>query len=608
MQDKSIDPSVETSESNQQVRRILQQRKTDLLLALLCRPLRTAEIVGWRLLGKKLRARSKLERTIAGLPFALRRWINEDGEQDLRALGELGKLSSLPRLAVHVHVSAKASRREVRSSVRSALIQSTKADLIVVSKEPKVSLPAFDSDQIVVLPEPILSQLEGFKQALLEVADRRVEWLVPLDAQSRLPRHSISGYKAHLARQRGTKQLAILYGDEGDLSPIKPVPRLWLKPEWDDRMILSQDFISQACAVNVAKAFEELDRKEPSSLGSIFELVLRFRKTDQVEHVSRVTALTPVNFWQENGSNNAAAVAKALKGEAHEVSPGPFGTVTVKIVEPNPLPKVSAIVATRDRVELLRTCVEGVLNETDYPNLEVVIADNESVEPETLRYMEEVALDPRVKVVRWPHPFNYSAINNFAVQHSTGEYLCLLNNDIEVLESHWLRAMVSEVVQPDVGAVGARLLYPDHSIQHAGVVIGMGNAAGHAHRGLEERQPGYFAQALVARGASAVTAACLVVSREHFDAVGGLDEDKLAVAYNDVDFCLKLRERGLANIYTPQATLIHHESKSRGLDFAPEQLKRYLRELEVFQRRWDTTKVIDPWHHPKLDRSSEVYR
>lgn len=183
----------------------------------------------------------------------------------------------------------------------------------------------------------------------------------------------------------------------------------------------------------------------------------------------------------------------------------------------------------------------------------------------------------------------------------------MLNNDIEVIEPHWLSALVREAMQPGIGAVGARFCSPDRSVQHAGVAIGLGNAAGHAHRALPEGEPGYYAQALIARGASAVTGACLLVARRHFEAVGGLDADGLAVAYNDVDLCLKLRELGLRNIYTPLATLIHHESKSRGLDFSPEHLERYMRELSLLQERWDTRSLVDPWHHPGLDRGNETY-
>jgi len=399
----------------------------------------------------------------------------------------------------------------------------------------------------------------------------------------------------------------VIYGDEIAPGPLWARPRMWLKSEWDSRMILSQDYVSAACALAVEPAARLLQLDKSERPQNLFELTLRLGLENGAHHVSRVTAQTRPQVWRNNGTETLAAVTRTMKEGVETVEAGPFGTVSLQYEMPHPLPKVSVIVATRDRVELLRTCVEGVLHETDYANLELVIADNDSIEAETLRYMDAVAADPRVKVVRWPYPFNYSAINNFAVRHSSGAYICLLNNDIEVLESHWLMAMMREAVQPGVGAVGARLLYPDRTIQHAGVAIGIGNAAGHAHRGLPEDQAGYFAQAHIARGASAVTAACLVVAKQHFDAVDGLDEDFLAVAYNDVDLCLKLGAMGLRNIYTPEATLIHHESKSRGLDFAPEHLERYMRELEAFQTRWQTTKCIDPWHHLRLDRGSEVF-
>lgn len=266
------------------------------------------------------------------------------------------------------------------------------------------------------------------------------------------------------------------------------------------------------------------------------------------------------------------------------------------------------MVPTRDRLDLLSCCVEGVLHGTDYPDVELVIADNGSVEPATLAFFDACARDPRVKVVRWPYPYNYSAINNFAVRHTSRPYVCLLNNDIEMIDLSWLRAMMAHAIRPEVGAVGARLLYPDHSIQHAGVVIGLGNAAGHAHRGLPAGQPGYFGQALVTRAATAVTAACLVVAREKFDAVSGLDEEGLAIAYNDVDFCLKLGNAGFRNIYVAEAVLIHHESKSRGQDFAEENLARYLRELKILQQRWSTVGFCDPTHHRSLDPASETFR
>jgi GT2 family glycosyltransferase len=210
-------------------------------------------------------------------------------------------------------------------------------------------------------------------------------------------------------------------------------------------------------------------------------------------------------------------------------------------------------------------------------------------------------------VLSYKAPYNFSAINNFAARQATGSFLCLLNNDTEVVEPDWLTEMMRYAVQPNIGAVGAKLLYEDGTIQHAGVVVGVGGAAGHAHRFARADQPGYFRQPHVSQYVSAVTAACLVVAKEKYDAVRGLDEDHLPVAFNDVDLCLKLQRAGWRNVYVPHAVLLHHESKSRGSDFAPERVERYRAELRTLQERWGTKTYQDPLHNPNLDRGSETY-
>jgi len=236
------------------------------------------------------------------------------------------------------------------------------------------------------------------------------------------------------------------------------------------------------------------------------------------------------------------------------------------------------------------------------------VMDNGSTEPDTLAWFATVAQDRRVRVVRDDSPFNYAAINNRAAGLARGEYLCLLNNDTLVLSPDWLTLMVRHAVRPGIGAVGAKLLYADHTIQHAGVAIGLGNAAGHSHRFQRDDAPGYHDLAHCAHYVSAVTGACLVVSKAQYLGVGGLDADHLQVAYNDVDLCLKLQHNGLRNVYEPRARLLHLESKSRGSDFSPINSDRYLRELAVLQARWDTATVVDPVHHRLLDRSSETFR
>jgi GT2 family glycosyltransferase len=286
---------------------------------------------------------------------------------------------------------------------------------------------------------------------------------------------------------------------------------------------------------------------------------------------------------------------------------GPFDTVKVQWPLPEELPSVSIIVPTRDRLEFLRPCLRSVLERTDYENFEIIVIDNGSAEARTKAYLEEVSRNPRIRVFSFPGPYNFPAINNFAVQQARASYLCLLNNDTEVIEKTWLSQMMRYAVRPDVGAVGAKLLYDDGSIQHAGVVIGIGGAAGHVHRFLPAGEPGYFRQPHVSQFVSAVTAACLVVDKHKFLAVGGLDEVQLPVAFNDVDFCLKLQAAGWHNVYVPHAVLLHHESKTRESDISRQNIDRFRREVNVLQDRWNTETYDDPFHNPNLDRATETF-
>ncbi len=533
----------------------------------------------------------------------------DSGKEDLAAI-DFARLSEpIPTFCVHVHISVADDPAFARQAVRSALKQSEKPYRVFITSDGDIARCVKLRDEVSLLSQSCDNRMAGLRAALVSAYQMGADYLVPVSVDASLPQHALAGYAAFLIGH-GKEGLPLLFGDEAEKLKIDGTNQYWLKPGWDRRMILSQDYISAACALPVRAAIASMKQDEPALAECIYELVLRMclptKAGTPVRHLPRVTMRTPPGHWQGGAKENLRVVQQFVGGGA-KVSPGPYGTVILRWQMPRPSPKVSVIVGTRDQADLLRTCVNGVLHKTRYPAIELIIVDNDSHEAEALDYMEKAKEDPRVRIVRWPHPFNYSAINNCAAKSATGEYLCLLNNDIEVIDPEWLCELVREAAQPQVGAVGARLLYPDRSIQHAGVAVGIGNAAGHAHRGLPEGKPGYFAQALITRGATAVTGACLLVSKCDFDAVGGLDEDDLAVAYNDVDLCLKLHARGFANIYAPTATLIHHESKSRGLDFSPEQVERYMRELNVIQKRWGTKKWVDWWHHPRLDRSNEVF-
>lgn len=263
-------------------------------------------------------------------------------------------------------------------------------------------------------------------------------------------------------------------------------------------------------------------------------------------------------------------------------------------------PLVSIIVPTRNGLHLLKRCIDTLLKLTDYPNLEVIVADNQSDDPHTLQFLNEKFLRGEIRICHYNAPFNYSAINNEAVTRARGEILCFLNNDIEICEGGWLTELVSHAVRPGIGAVGARLLYPDGRIQHAGVILGIGGVAAHIYIGSAGSENGCMGRAVLQQNLSVVTAACMVVARAAFDRAQGFDEVNLPVSFNDVDFCLRLEEAGYQNIWTPYATLIHHESATRGKDDTPAKKLRASREIAYMQRQWSWRLQNDPAFNPNF--------
>lgn len=266
-------------------------------------------------------------------------------------------------------------------------------------------------------------------------------------------------------------------------------------------------------------------------------------------------------------------------------------------------PLVSVLIPNKDHAEDLRRCLDSLYNVSDYRNLEIIIIENNSVKPETFVYYEKIQKEyAGVKVVVWEEKegFNFSALNNRGAALASGEYLLFLNNDTEVINKTCIRELVSYVVREDVGAVGARLYYPDGTIQHAGVILGLGGIAGHAFREASHNANGYFSRILCAQDYSAVTAACMIMPKELFDAVGGFDE-RLRVAFNDIDLCLKIRKAGKLIVYTPFAELYHYESKSRGQENTKEKVDRFNSEVDYFAEKWKRELAAgDPYYNPNL--------
>jgi len=261
----------------------------------------------------------------------------------------------------------------------------------------------------------------------------------------------------------------------------------------------------------------------------------------------------------------------------------------------NDKPLVSIIIPNKDNIDDLRTCISSIFEKSHYKNYEIIIVENGSTKRETFRFYQELE-EQGIRILNWGNPFNYSSINNFAVRYAEGKLLLFLNNDTEVINSDWLERMMEHTLREEIGAVGAKLYYQDVTIQHAGVVIGIGGIAGHAFRGFGGVLEGYAGRLKIIQNVSAVTGACMMIRRSVFDEVGGFDE-KYTVALNDVDLCLKIRNKGYLIVWTPYAELYHHELKTRGEDISPLKKKRWFKEVELFQRKWEHV----------LDKGDEYY-
>lgn len=268
-------------------------------------------------------------------------------------------------------------------------------------------------------------------------------------------------------------------------------------------------------------------------------------------------------------------------------------------------PKVSIIIPFRDEVTMLKDCLKSIWLNTEYNNYEIILVNNQSTKEETLNYLNNIKT--QVTVLDYNQPFNYSAINNFAVKHAKGEVLLFLNNDIEAREKGWLEAMIEHIERPEIGAVGAKLSYPDNTLQHAGVVLGINGVAGHVHKHLPSISPGYFMRANAIQNLSACTAACLMVKKAVFEKIGGFNEKNLTIAFNDIDLCLEIRKLGYKITYTPYAHLTHYESKSRGFEDTPEKIKRFESEIKFMQQKWGETLFSDPYYNPNLTLNKEDF-
>jgi O-antigen biosynthesis protein len=442
------------------------------------------------------------------------------------------------------------------------------------------------------------------------------DFVALMDHDDILPRHALY----HLAVAINAKpELDIIYSDEDQIDPSGQRRNPYFKTDWNPDLMLGHNMISHFTAYRRGLVETVGCFREGYEGSQDYDLSLRAiaaTRPDKIHHIPHVLyhwrrsygAASFSEAWMEKCCESARrAIADYLvqTGSRGSVSAHPLIKSWYLVTHPLPPvpPFVSLIVPTRDRADLLEKCVTGLLQRTDYKNFEIVILDNQSREPATLSLLSKLSKDDRVRIIQYDKPFNYSAMNNFAAARAKGSVLGLLNNDIDVIDPNWLSEMVSLAVLPDVGAVGARLLYEDGRLQHGGVILGVGGVANHFNHLLPRGEFGYFGRSVLRSTVSAVTGACLVVRKSVFEEVNGLDEVNLPVAFNDVDFCLRIRERGYRNIWTP-VELYHLESASRGPDTTPEASARFGSEVSYMLRRWGDVLSEDPFYSPNMSREN----
>ncbi|MEI3192896.1 MAG: glycosyltransferase family 2 protein [Lachnospiraceae bacterium] len=411
----------------------------------------------------------------------------------------------------------------------------------------------------------------------------------------------------------------VIYTDEDKVtSDLKEHFQPHFKPDFNPDLLCANNYICHLFVVKRSLALK-LGGQDPAYDGAQdYDFIFRCTENaEKIVHVAKIlyhwrvhqasTADNPSSkLYAFDAGKRAIEAHLARIGAKAEVShTKDLGFYRVKYqVQGNPM--VSIVIPNKDEKETLKKCLESIWKKTSYPNYEIILVENNSTTQEIRDYYKELDGKERVRVVYWDKEFNYSAINNFGISYAKGEYILCLNNDITVISPDWLEELLANCQRPEVGIVGARLYYPDNTIQHAGIVLGMGGCAGSLFVGLARSRGGYLHKAALQQDLSAVTAACFMVKKEVFEKVGGFEE-KLAVAFNDVDFCLKVRHAGYLVVYDPYAELYHHESKTRGYENTEAKKRRFQEEIEYMRCHWMPDILRDPYYNENLSLKASDY-
>ncbi|KGK24420.1 glycosyltransferase family 2 protein [Pseudomonas plecoglossicida] len=485
--------------------------------------------------------------------------------------------------------------------------------LLIGNGDPQAQQASLASlgDDAVKLHQQAVASPDDLLPALQHLLAERCDRILPLIAGDRLAPMALPHLSALL-----DDGCAWGFADCDRDGPEGERSLPWLKPVWDIDLFIGADIFTPGAVFGagiIEQALALLETRAEHLTVSWHDFTTAIALATQDTEAS-VTHLPRVLYHRSNQSPASPEKAEpspqrlqAVEWLCKALAPG---SAVSRVSDypallrahwplPEKLPRVSLIIPTRDQYKLLHACIEGLLNDTDYPDLEIIVVDNQSSDPHTLAYFEDIK-SRGVIVLEHPHPFNYSTINNHAASIATGEIIGLVNNDIEIIEGDWLKEMVAQLLRPGVGAVGAKLLWPNRMVQHGGVVVGVNGLAAHAGNNLEQRDAGYLGMNQITRRQSAVTAACLLLRKTVFDDVDGLDECAFPVAFNDVDLCLRIQQRGLHIVWSAFAQLTHAESASRGKDLTSSKKSRAQREQEEFALKWTSSNYKDPYYSPAL--------
>ena len=558
---------------------------------------------------------------------AYRAWIarNEPRPAELAALRRrIAGRPDLPRICVLMPVHDPAPGH-LRAAIASVMAQAAPDWRLCIADDGSASpdvrrildQAAVADPRIRLVRHPTRQGVAAATNAALALADGDVGLF--LDHDDVLAPHALALVALALADR---PQAAAVYSDEDVIDAEGHRSAPVFKTRLDRERLLAQNYVNHLFAVRLDLLRRLGGLRSGLDGAQDHDLVLRVAESGagEILHLPQVLyhwRIYPGGATLSQGRSAALDAARERLVREHlartdrdaELVPGPRGHLVVGRRLPQPPPRVLAVVPTRDRPGLLQACVAGLLEQTDYPDLELCIVDNGSRAPEALDLLARLEATPRVRVLRIDAPFNFSALNNAAVSGTDAPLLAFVNDDVMVVEPGWLRPMAGLACQADVGAVGAKLFYPDGRIQHAGIVLGLGpqQVAGHEFRGAPGDSPGPQNRLLLTRECSAVTAACMVVERRKFVAVGGFDEAAFPVAFNDVDLCLRLGRAGLRTLWTPQARLMHLESATRGSDRAEAAMARFSAEAARMLDRWGPALADDPYYNPNLTLEDESF-